>query len=67
MTDGLPLLGDEPDAFSLRGSAYGQAWVLGLAFEHDALSSAVPGVNNPITDVWAPLGGRTFNLGIKVP
>jgi len=21
---------------------------------------------NPITDVWAPLDGRTFNLGIRV-
>lgn len=30
---------------ALSGSACGQAWVLGLAFEHDALTSDVPGVN----------------------
>lgn len=32
----------------------------------DPLLRAVPGAGgNPLTDVWAPLGGRTFNLGIK--
>ncbi len=30
---------------ALSGSARGQSWVLGLAFEHDALTSDVPGVN----------------------
>jgi hypothetical protein len=29
--------------------------------------SRTPGLGgNPITDVWAPLDGRTFNVGIRV-
>jgi iron complex outermembrane receptor protein len=33
----------------------------------DPLIRPAPGPGgNPITDVWAPLGGRTFNLGIRV-
>jgi hypothetical protein len=28
-------------------------------------ATAGPG-GNPITDVWAPLDGRTFNLGVRV-
>ena len=33
----------------------------------DPLLRAVPGPGgNPLTDVWAPLSGRTFNLGIKL-
>jgi hypothetical protein len=38
-----------------------------MPFEVDALdrSWSHPG-GNPITDVWAPLDGRTFNLGIRV-
>lgn len=33
----------------------------------DPLLRVVPGPGgNPLTEVWAPLGGRTFNLGIKL-
>jgi outer membrane receptor for ferrienterochelin and colicins len=33
---------------------------------YDPLLRASPGPGgNPITDLWAPLAGRTFNLGIR--
>ena len=65
---------------ALSGTARDHAWVLGVAFNHDALAvGAVPGVGytynvpaispglggTPITEVWAPLDGRTFNVGIR--
>jgi outer membrane receptor for ferrienterochelin and colicins len=34
----------------------------------EPLVRATPGPGgNPITDAWAPLDGRTFNLGLKIP
>jgi hypothetical protein len=42
-------------------------WIaVGAALAPVLAGSALGGVLNPITDVWAPLDGRTFNLGVRV-
>ena len=52
--------------FSIYMNAINLTDVRQTRFEPLVRPTLGPG-GNPITDVWAPLDGRTFNLGVKIP